>query len=76
MSWFESNEWTPRDGEKILFHCSNWKKTSWEVGRYNRHDGKIYNHYSGRTYLFYEWKDVDYWCKIPAVPDKKKGKER
>lgn len=72
MPWFDTNKWMPRDGEKILFHCRSWRKSSWEIGRFSRQDEKIYNHYAGRTFETYDWGDVDYWYKIPSVPTGKK----
>ena len=74
MAWFEADGWTPRDGEKVLFHCKKWIKTSWEIGRYCRGDNKIYNHYVGRTYISYDFEDVDWWYKVPEIPLKKNKK--
>ena len=73
MPWFDTNKWTPRDGEKILFHCKNWyRKSMWEIGRYCKAENRVYNHYVGRVYEFYDWNDVDYWYKVPAIQTGKK----
>ena len=76
MSWFESEYFAPSDGEKILFHLRHCVRSSWEVGRYNREDKKVYNHYAGRAYITYNWDDIDYWYKVPVVPGTKHKKVR
>ena len=73
MAWLDTNVLTPNDGEKILFHCKNWyRKSMWEIGRYCKAENRVYNHYVGRVYEFYDWNDVDYWYKVPAIQTGKK----
>lgn len=73
MAWLDTNVLTPNDGEKILFHCKNWYcKSMWEIGRYCKDENRVYNHYVGRVYEFYDWDDVDYWFKVPAIQTGKK----
>ena len=69
MPWYNAAELIPRDGEKILFHCKNWmRKSTWEVGRYDKNENRVYNHYVGRVYEFYDWDQVDYWFHVTLPP--------
>ena len=76
MAWFEADGWTPKDGEKILFHCKSWyRKSTWEIGRYCKDENRVYNHYVGRVYEFYDWDQVDYWFHVPLPPTSKGSKD-
>lgn len=68
MPWHSAEALIPRDGEKILFHCRDWRKSTWEIGRYCKGENRVYNHYIGRTYDYYEWDRIDWWFSIPAPP--------
>lgn len=76
MLWYSTEQMTPKDGEKILFHCKNWmRKSTWEVGRYDKNENRVYNHYVGRVYEFYDWDQVDYWFQVPLPPNAKTDKK-
>ena len=76
MPWYNAEELIPRDGEKILFHCKNWmRKSTWEVGRYCKGENRVYNHYVGRVYEFYDWDQVDYWFHVTLLPTARTDKK-